>query len=118
MQIPYLNEVKIGVIVVAIVAALWYVVDLRETVLSQKTTIASLEGNIAVQNQAITDAGKAREVLQSKIDEAAGKNKKLAEENKKLKGEIENRPDSKTCEEAMNYLAATAKKVADEWNSK
>lgn len=115
---PYLNEIKIGLAITLIVGVLWYWHDLTSTIQSQKTDIAILQGKINTQNQSIIDAGIARDKLQADLDARAEKNKKLEAENKKLKGDIANRPDAKSCEEAMNYISITAQKVSQEFNSR
>lgn len=115
---PYINTIKAGILVAILAYCTWYIWDLHHTINSQTLTITKLESTIALQNQAILDAGKARELLQLKMDEVAEKNKTLTAKNKRLQGEIDNRPDSKTCEEAMDYIASTSKKVAEEFNLK
>lgn len=118
MNIPYVSQIKAFITIALVVGSIWYVVSLRDTVALQKNTISELNSSIQLQNQATEAAAKARELLQARLYEAAMKNKKLSSENARLKGEIEVRPDSKTCEEAMNFVAATSKRVAEEWNSK
>jgi len=117
-MIPYINEIKIGSAVLLILGVLWYWYDLTSTIQEQKTTIATQQIQIQKQNQSIIDSGLAREKLQADLEYRSAKNKKLEAENRALKGEIENRPDSKSCEEAMNFIAVTSQNVAKEFNSK
>lgn len=111
--------VKLVIFGLLIIGSTWYIYHLKSEVQTQKTTIATLNGTLLTQNQAITDAGNAKKELQTRLDNIAStKNVPLAIASEKIKTIIIDRPVAATCDAAVSDLKDTAKAVALDWNSR
>lgn len=110
---------KISIIGLLIIGSIWYVYHLKSEIQTQATTIATLNGTLATQNQAVIDAGLARKDLQHRLDSVTiNQNTPLIVASEKIKTVIMNRPVSTTCADAVMNLENTAKNVADDWNAR
>lgn len=97
--------------------SLWYIHDLKDTMNDQKQEIEVLNAKILIQNTMIDSAKHDRENLEIQLSGVSKLNFVLKADLEKAKVFIIDRPDAKTCEEAVSYLSATAKKIADDWNN-
>ena len=110
---------KITIFGLLIISSIWYVYHLKSEIQTQATTIATLNGTIATQNQAVIDAGLSRKNLQNRIDSVVvNKNTPLIVASEKIKTVIIDRPVSTTCVDAVMNLENTAKNVAIDWNAR
>lgn len=118
MILPTLNQVKIGIAALALLASIGYVVKLNFTISEQNTNIAILQNELITQNAAVNVASIEQKNLQEKLKDSDAKNKKTKAEFEKLMHDLNDRPVINTCIEALDSIKHTSDILADKWNTR
>lgn len=117
ISVPHL---LVGGLIVAVIAAFYFqhshITKLETQLIECSAAKVKLEDAIEVQNKSIEESERKRKALQDTIDLAVEDNKKLGQENKKLKDKLTSIPIPEKCVDQVSELRSTMKDFAKKWN--